>query len=72
MDNSGIDVWKGSKNETEINGIFCTIDLFRKDSEIKILVGCTDDEIKKIQIFYDSFESSKGLLILRQTSNGEI
>jgi inorganic pyrophosphatase len=65
MDNSGIDLWKGSKNSTEINGIICTIDLYKRDSEIKILIGCTSEDIKTLEKVYDDFETLKGLLILR-------
>ena len=65
MDNSGIDLWKGSNKNIEINGIFCTIDLWKKDSEIKIIIGCNDEEIKIIQKFYDKKDTLKGLLILK-------
>lgn len=65
MDNSGIDLWKGSNTNVEINGIFCTIDLWKKDSEIKIIIGCNNDEIEIIQNFYDKMDTLKGLLILK-------
>ncbi|MDR2534750.1 MAG: hypothetical protein LBD29_01795 [Treponema sp.] len=65
MDGSGIDIWKGSNESQKVNGIFCTIDLYRKDSEIKILIGCTEDEINKIDKMYNVLKSLKGLLIKR-------
>lgn len=43
MDGSGIDVWVGS-GEKRIDAIICTIDLLKRDSEIKILIGCTEEE----------------------------
>lgn len=44
MDGGGIDVWLGT-GERKIVGIICTVDLLKRDSEIKILVGCTESEI---------------------------
>ena len=35
MDGVGIDVWVGSGNE-RIDAIMCTVDLMKRDSEIKI------------------------------------
>ena len=40
MDGAGIDVWVGS-GEKQVDAIMCTVDLIKKDSEIKILIGCT-------------------------------
>ena len=39
-DGEGIDVWIGSSAERLVVGIVCTVDLFKKDMEIKILIGC--------------------------------
>ena len=43
MDGAGIDVWVGS-GEKQVDAIMCTVDLIKKDSEIKILIGCTEEE----------------------------
>ena len=43
MDGGGIDVWKGTDGEG-IDTIVCTVDLIKKDCEIKILIGCNEDE----------------------------
>ena len=48
MDGSGIDVWVGS-GEKRIVAIMCTVDLMKKDSEIKILIGCTEEEMMKVR-----------------------
>ena len=65
MDGSGIDVWRGSLSSSEINAVICTVDLMKKDSEIKILIGCTEDEINTIYEFHNNSEYMKGLLIRR-------
>ena len=46
MDGTGIDVWVGSNNKI-IDAIMCTVDLIKRDSEIKILIGCTEEEKSK-------------------------
>lgn len=43
MDGAGIDVWVGS-GEKQVDAIMCTVDVIKKDSEIKILIGCTEEE----------------------------
>ena len=43
MDGSGIDVWVGS-GEKKVDALVCTVDLLKRDSEIKILIGCTAAE----------------------------
>jgi len=60
-DGSGIDIWKGSAGDY-IDAIICTVDLKKKDSEIKILIGCTEEEK---QLIIPKYESMKGLLIRR-------
>lgn len=46
MDRNGIDVFSGSLKSLDINGILCNVDILKKDSEIKILIGCTEEEIQ--------------------------
>ena len=38
-DRDGIDIWVGSKINPKVEGIIATVDLLKKDSEIKILYG---------------------------------
>lgn len=69
-DSDGIDVWIGSKwsGDTSISPlvkeIVVTVDLFKRDSEIKILLGWTPTEIDTILAFV-STDSQAGLLITR-------
>lgn len=44
MDSGGIDIWRGTDEKDEIDGIICIIDLLKKDSEIKILFSCINNE----------------------------
>lgn len=44
MDGDGIDIWNGTDSKQEIDAIMCIVDLQKRDSEIKILIGCTEDD----------------------------
>jgi inorganic pyrophosphatase len=65
MDGHGIDVWKGSELTEKLNAVIITVDLKKKDSEIKLLLGCTADEKRMVIEFHNSSELMKGLLIQR-------
>ena len=66
MDGGGIDLWRGSFPEEQVNAIICTVDLMKKDSEIKLLIGCTEEEINSVYEFHNSTEFMKGILIRRE------
>lgn len=65
LDNEGIDIWRGTEPAQKINGIICTVDLKKKDSEIKILINCTDAEIQTVYKAHNGTEFMKGILIIR-------
>ena len=65
MDGAGIDVWVGSSEKT-VNAIICIVDLIKKDSEIKILIGCTEEEKSIIYETHNETPFMKGILIKRQ------
>ena len=52
-DNEGIDVWIGTDTEQKLDAIICTVDLVKRDSEIKLLIGCTSAEKAYIKSFYN-------------------
>lgn len=47
-DGDGIDVWVGSLPGKRATGIICTVDMEKRDSEMKILLGCTPQEASEI------------------------
>jgi len=58
-DGGGIDVWLGSlnvvmnkKSTKTLTGILCTFDTLKRDAEIKLLIGCTEEDIQIIQEFH--------------------
>ena len=65
MDGDGIDVWRGSLPHQTVDAILCTVDLLKKDSEIKILLGCTEEEKDIIYQFHNNSAYMKGILLRR-------
>ena len=65
MDGGGIDVWVGSLADKQVSAVICTVDLMKKDSEIKLLIGCTEEEITTVYEFHNDSEFMKGILIRR-------
>ena len=64
MDGGGIDVRVGT-GEKKIDAIVVIVDLMKKDSEIKILIGCTEEEKQIIYQTHNETEYMKGILIRR-------
>ena len=67
MDGGGIDVWVGSGGK-QIGAIMCVIDLMKQDSEIKILIGCTEEEKRLIYETHNKTSYMKGIMIRRYPS----
>ena len=61
---TSIDVWRGT-GEQGIDAIICTVDLLKRDSEIKLLLGCTEEEKQLIYELHNDSEYMKGVLIRR-------
>ena len=64
MDGAGIDVWVGS-GEKRIDAIMCIVDLMKRDSEIKILIGCTEEEKQLVYQTHNESPYMKGIMIRR-------
>ena len=64
MDGSGIDVWVGS-GDKKADAIMCIVDLMKRDSEIKILIGCTEEEKMEVYKTHNETQYMKGILIRR-------
>ena len=64
MDCAGIDVWIGS-GDKKIDAVMCIVDLMKRDSEIKILIGCTEEEKTEIYKTHNETQYMKGILIRR-------
>jgi len=68
MDGGGIDIWRGSSPSVEVGAIMCVVDLAKRDSEIKILIGCTAQEEELVYQAHNGTDFMKGMLIRRYES----
>lgn len=64
-DGGGMDVWIGTQDEKRVCAIIVNVDLHKRDSEIKILLGCTPEERQVILGIHNQGKQS-GMLIERQ------
>jgi len=64
MDGDGIDVWQGTSNNG-FDAIIVTVDTLKKDSEVKLLIGCNEEEKQIIYHFHNNTDYMKGILIRR-------
>ena len=51
-DGGDIDVWRGSLPEGRLDAVVCTVDLEKRDAEVKLLLGCTRAEQQAICAFH--------------------
>jgi inorganic pyrophosphatase len=65
MDKGGVDIWVGSLGEKKVVGALCTVDLFKRDTELKIIYDCTEEEIWSI-IAYINEDQMRGIYIQRE------
>ncbi|MBR2685910.1 MAG: Inorganic pyrophosphatase [Erysipelotrichaceae bacterium] len=61
----GICVFRGSLDVTHVEAMVIAADLLKKDLEVKLLVGCTEEEEKQILHFLNQTDFQKGVLIRR-------
>jgi inorganic pyrophosphatase len=65
-DGHGVDVWIGSLKRRRVTGVVCTVDLGKRDVEVKILLGCTRAEQRRILSLHNFRAGSQaGVLITR-------
>ncbi len=67
-DGHGIDVWIGSLKRRAITGVICTIDLNKRDAEVKILLGCTLAEQKRILSIHNYRPGRQGGVLVRRSA----
>ncbi len=64
MDGGGLDVWVGSLPGKALVAIVSTVDVLKRDVEIKLLLGCTEAEQQAVLRVHNAY-SQAGLLIVR-------
>jgi inorganic pyrophosphatase len=64
-DGQGIDVWMGTRGYKTVDAIACTIDLFKRDTELKLLLGCTEEDIQTISMFLNDSDLMRCMIVKR-------
>ena len=64
-DGEGVDVWLGSEPERGLNAVICTVDLDKVDAEMKLMVGCTEQEKEYIERFYNEWPDMGAKIVRR-------
>jgi inorganic pyrophosphatase len=57
-DGDGIDIWRGSLQDIRVTGVIVTIDIVKRDAELKLLVGCTSDEARFALTTHQSYSQA--------------
>ena len=64
-DGEGVDVWLGTHEDKALDAVICTVDLHRGDAEMKLMVGCTEEEKTYIERFYNEWPDMGAKIIRR-------
>ncbi len=70
-DGGEIDVWVGTLPEKRVTGIVTTVDMVKRDAEVKILIACSGEEAQVILDTHNTGPQS-ALLVMRQLANSEL
>lgn len=66
-DGHGIDLWIGSiTGEKQVVAALATVDIVKRDGELKLLLNCTAQEINQIMVFYD--DNGMGYYVMQRSS----
>lgn len=65
-DGAGIDVWLGESGDRRPNAVVCSVDLVKRDLEMKILLGCSEGEMRIIVSFINERDQMHCLLVRRE------
>lgn len=70
VDGGGIDIWSGSMPCQQANAVVLTVDLLKRDAELKILLGCTEEEMQTILRFHNG-DAMRAVMIPRDLTGLE-
>lgn len=59
-----VDVWRGSLEHGHLDAAMCTVDLKKRDVELKLLLGCTEEEKRIVWDFHTGTHT--GLVLMRR------
>ncbi len=64
-DGNELDVWQGSISDGRLVGVVFAVDTLKNDAEVKLIIGCNDEEINIINEFHNSSRYMSGIVIRR-------
>lgn len=64
-DGAGIDVWLGSGASKTVTAVACTVDLIKRDAELKLLLGCNEEEVATVSRFLNDVARLPCLILKR-------
>jgi inorganic pyrophosphatase len=69
-DGDGIDVWLGAGAgvDRSVVGVICTVDMLKRDMEVKLLIGCSHDETALVQEFFTGLKMGHQLVLRDRAS----
>ncbi len=76
-DGAGVDIWIGESGEAamasdsgtealEVQAVIATVDLWKRDAEVKLVVGCAAAEVEAIMGLLNERDSFQGIVIWRE------
>lgn len=67
-DGDAVDVWLGAGDTAHVSGILVTVDLLKRDAEVKLMPGCTPAEQHQALEFLNGSGLLRALLVPRPPS----
>ncbi len=58
-------VYLGSLNRNKVSGLIIAVDILAKELDVKVLAGCTDEEIESVLRYLNQTDFQKTVLIRR-------
>jgi inorganic pyrophosphatase len=71
-DGDGIDVWMGNAAKRSVTAVVCTVDMLKRDAEVKILLGCTEQEAQTILDFHNDDSDWQSATLVERPQNTEV
>lgn len=65
MNGQSIEVYRGSLDDKKVCGVLVTVNIAKKESETKLLIGCTDEEKQEILEALNKSDELKAILVNR-------
>jgi inorganic pyrophosphatase len=63
-DGNEVDVWRGSLPETCLDAVICTTVLRKRDTEVKLLIGCSTEEKQIVRKFHKT--NGMGMILIER------